>query len=233
MKYRIFTAFCLLPAVLLCGCLNQTPLPDTEIAEQTAIAYMQNKYQTEIDIKNTQIIRIGTEQYQDVHFAIASSDSDRSYDIYITFDAADHTTPVVVSEEYMSDALSPVLNDYLNQKTGAQVSEVVNCSQIASGAGGGFAGDFPLITKPEEAEELIQNYKLDFDYRVYTTMSPETFEHRIRDLLPLFSDDYAFFRIYQCDTEKFTELSKQFKADGTIDPLLLHGQYTETKITSF
>lgn len=233
MKYCILIACCFLTAGLLCGCLNQTPLPDTETANQTAAAYMQEKYHKEIDIKNTQIMRIGTEQYQVVHFAPASSDSDRSYDMYITFDAADHTTPVVVSDEYMSDVLCPVLNSYLNNITGATVSEVVNCSQISDGAKCGFTSDFPLITKPEEAEELIRNYKLNFDYRVYTNVNAEPFEKRIRDLLPLFSDDCVFFRIYQCDTENFIELSKQFEADGTIDPLLLHGQYTETKIKSF
>ena len=191
---------------------------------------MQGKYGIYINISISQDSpRFG---YTRVAFTTSDTGPDNVYTAYVTFDPADKTTPIVEGEEYMRTVLEPLLTSYLSQKTGAEVCETLNSSQIGIGSGY-FSGDFPLIQTPEEVEELIRNYALSFDYCVFTEDDPSSIENSIREQLPIFSDDNVFFNIYKCDPYCYSEMYMKFKKDGVIDRVLLHGKYTEINIKSF
>ena len=232
MKRSIIAFFCICSALCVSGCAAPDPVPDDAAANQTAAAYMQEKYGTDIRILVTETARVGTSRYKRICFSPASGESDRQYYIYTAFDPADSKTPVVACEDYMCSVLEPLLTEWLNAQTGAEVAEAVNCAQIAE-IPGGFRGDFPRIGKPEEAEELIRSQRLSFDYMVYSGEDPSGITQQIQDRLPLFSDDTVYFHVLNCDAAAFAELYRQFKTDGSIQPALLHGQYTETTIKSF
>lgn len=230
LKQNLLTAVCLLSSVFLCGCLDTAKVPDTESAEQTVEAYMHEKYGIDINIRISEDSpRFG---YTRVSFSTSDTGPDNVYSAYVSFDPEDKTTPIVEGEEYMRTVLDPMLTSYLNQKTGAEVSEAFNSAQIGIDSGY-FNGDFPLIQTPEEVEELIRNYALSFDYCVYVNDDTSSIENSIREQLPLFSDDNVFFNIYECDPYCYSEMYMKFKKDGVIDRLLLHGKYTETTIRSF
>ena len=231
MHRRVIAACCICTALCCSGCSKPEPVPDQAEAEQTAKAYMQEKYGTDIRISLSQTRRIGTHRYEQIRFTSADDESGSEYEIYIAFDPAHPQTPVVACEDYMQHLLEPLLTEWLNAQTGAKIAETVNCAQIAD-IPAGFRGDFPRIETPEEAEELIRANRLTFDYMIYLAGEPSELTNRIQKQLPLFSDDTVMFHIRKCDAGAFADLSRQFQADGTVQSALLHGQYTETVISS-
>ena len=234
--HRRLTAICCICTIctmLFCfGCSAPEPVPDQAAAEQTAVTYMQEKYGTGIRISMSQTRRIGTNRYEQIRFSAEDDDSGSEYEIYVGFDPADPKTPAVVCETYMQHELEPLLTEWLNAQTGAEVAETVNCAQIAD-LPAGFRSDFPRIETPDEAEALIAANRLTFDYTVYVGGDPSAIEQRIQEKLPLFSDDTVFFHLRKCDAGDFAALQRQYRTDGTIPAQQMLGTYTETVIKSF
>lgn len=229
---KILALCCICSVLLCCGCSMPEPVPDQAEAEQTARTYMQDKYSTEIKIRMTQTRRISQHRYEQIRFTPENDGSDREYEIYVAFDPEDQTRPVVVCENYMCCVLEPLLTEWLNDRTGASIAETVNCSQNA-GIPDGFRADFPCIEKPEEAEELIRTHQLSFDHIIYTGRNSNQTEQKIRELLPLFSDDSVTFLMRKCDNGLLSKVSRQFREDGAVTLTLPKDEYSETRITSF
>ncbi|MDE7120534.1 MAG: hypothetical protein K2O42_00005 [Oscillospiraceae bacterium] len=222
--------FCLL--LSLTGCSNTPSIPDEKTAEQATVTYMAEKYGVDINIRNSTIFRKGVNRYMRVAFDLVGITTINGYDAYVSFDSTDHTTPEVVSENYMKVTLEPIMVDYLNNLICVDVANISNLSQQTVDPIG-FYSDFPLIHSSDETKQLIQSTQLMFDYWIYTCDKTSDLEESILDQIQLFSDDLVRFHLIKCDSTKFDELHQKYKNNEKIDLSLLNGNYQETIIKTY
>ncbi|HAH17981.1 hypothetical protein [uncultured Eubacterium sp.] len=209
-------------------------LPDEKISKVALQGYLKEKYNQDFVIsENPSIIEKGKKSYRIIYFKSQEDDMDstKSYRAYITYKSKKNPTPVVESDTYYNTQLEPLLKEYLDSKYNQNATILHLFGQL--GSHDGFSSEVPIIQTPEEVEEFIQKYKIDFTYIIFNRTDAEQLKENINSIFSQYSDDYVQIRIisgYSDDIQN--EIDNSLKLGEEIKVPTASSSYDETVIKS-
>ena len=209
-------------------------LPSEKACEEELQKYLSDRYHEDFIIPdNATTLQKGEHYYRIVRFHLKNDNSDtpKTYEAYVTYTSKKDSTPIIVCDNYYIAKVEPILKEYLDEQYGQKATKLNLLGQIDCAEG--CAAEVPIIKTPEEAEEFIQKYKIDFTYIIFNRTDAEQLKENINSTFSQYSDDYVQIRIisgYSDDIQN--EIDNSLKLGEEIKVPTASSSYDETVIKS-
>lgn len=156
-KIVVVMMFCI---VFCTGCLDKKPLIDSEKVGQTALEYMNSKYNQDFELLSCKPSKNFGIENQESYAKAEVSLNDDTYYVNLLLDKSGWK---VYGDDYMNTIANPFLQENIDDILYKELDIKEFTSNIGTYSGG-FADNFPVITEKDTLKEIASSYAIGLMY---------------------------------------------------------------------